>query len=560
MEDFDSLFTNIDKLYEIIFFAFILFIFIAIYNLILKIRYSDYIKKSIDTNWGTKKEKKEQNNNIILLSKYISKNSEINDKTWNDFNMDLLLSEIDHTESYLGTVMLKYLLKNPKYNIDDIETTFSEISEIKSNIPTAKRIKQSLAKIGENLKTDVSLFLENGIDPSEFNPKIYIVLGALPLFSILLFFINKKFALILLIVSLLTNIVLSEKIKKEIYSHLKNFKEIGKIIQVANRIKILSPDILYDRINKITATTDNLNELNSKLARYTSFNDMTSEMSALSTLVSMFFLIEPINFFLVRDLINNHINDIRILVEEVGKLDAVLGMASYLDYNKNYCKVKWDSDVIHYENTYHPLLKSPVPNSITVCNPKIILSGSNASGKSTFLKLIGINQIFAQTFGICFAESAICCIHKITSSMNSEDDISSGDSYFMSEAKAVKKIVDSVKNNDIKHLIIMDELFRGTNTVERINSTFALLNYLSNKHDTSMFIATHDLELISSLNHFENYHFSELIENDNMKFDYKLKNGPAKSTNALEIIRIVGFPKEIYLEALNEPVVKSRDY
>lgn len=559
MKDFDSLFANIDKLYEIIFFALILFIFIAMYNLVLKIRYSNYIKKSIDTNWGTKKEEKEQNNNVILLSNYISKNSEINDKTWNDFNMDLLLSEIDHTESYLGTVMLKYLLKNPKYNIDDIETTFDEICEIKSNIPTAKRIKQSLASIGENLKTDISLFLENGIDPSEFNPKIYILLGSLPLLSILLFFIEKEFALILLIISLLTNIVLSEKIKKEIYSHLKNFKEIGKIIQVANRIKTLKPDILCNRINKITNTIDNINKLNSKLYRYASFDDMTSEMSMLSTLVSMFFLSEPINFFLVRDLVNNHLNDIRILVEELGKLDAVLGMASYLDYNKNHCKVKWDSDIIHYENTYHPLLKSPVPNSITVRDPKIILSGSNASGKSTFLKLIGINQIFAQTFGICFAESARCCIHKITSSMNSEDDISSGDSYFMSEAKAVKRIVDSVKNNDIKHLIIMDELFRGTNTVERINSTFALLNYLS-KHDTSMFIATHDLELISSLKHFENYHFSELIENDDMKFDYKLKKGPARSTNALEIIRIVGFPKEIYLEALSEPVVKSRNY
>ncbi|MDY4560303.1 MAG: hypothetical protein SO435_01130, partial [Peptostreptococcus porci] len=136
MKDFDSLFANIDKLYEIIFFALILFIFIAMYNLVLKIRYSNYIKKSIDTNWGTKKEEKEQNRNVILLSNYISKNSEVNDKTWNDFNMDLLLLEIDHTESYLGTVMLKYLLKNPKYNIDDIETTFDEICEIKSNIPT----------------------------------------------------------------------------------------------------------------------------------------------------------------------------------------------------------------------------------------------------------------------------------------------------------------------------------------------------------------------------------------------------------------------------------------
>ncbi len=130
-------------------------------------------------------------------------------------------------------------------------------------------------------------------------------------------------------------------------------------------------------------------------------------------------------------------------------------------------------------------------------------------------------------------------------SIGTTDSIEEGDSYFMAEAKSLKRIIDSLDKEQAV-LCILDEIFRGTNTAERISAASEVLTYMS-KENSCVVAATHDLELTSMIDEkYNNYHFKETIEENDISFDYILNDGPTTSRNALAILRYLDYPKEIY--------------
>ena len=192
---------------------------------------------------------------------------------------------------------------------------------------------------------------------------------------------------------------------------------------------------------------------------------------------------------------------------------------------------------------YHPLLNDPVKNSLRT-DRSILLTGSNASGKSTFLKAMAINQIFAQTIYTCLADSFQTAFYKVISSMALTDNILGEESYFIVEIKSLKRIFDELEA-DIPVMAFVDEVLRGTNTTERIAASSQILKKLS--HENAMiFAATHDIELTRILeNDMTNYHFSEYIENDQVLFDYLIKKGPSTSRNAIKLLKVYGYDQEL---------------
>lgn len=203
------------------------------------------------------------------------------------------------------------------------------------------------------------------------------------------------------------------------------------------------------------------------------------------------------------------------------------------------------------EELYHPLLEKPVPPyTFEFDNKGALITGSNASGKSTFLRTIGINSIFAQTLYMVLAKDYSSSYFRLFTSIGTTDSIVDGDSYFMAEAKALKRIIDSLYSKE-PILCILDEIFRGgTNTAERISAATVSLNYMSDRNACTI-AATHDLELTTLVNDkYDNYHFIETIRDKDMIFDYILRNGPCNSRNAIAILEYLDYPKEIYENAI----------
>lgn len=196
---------------------------------------------------------------------------------------------------------------------------------------------------------------------------------------------------------------------------------------------------------------------------------------------------------------------------------------------------------------YHPLLENPVTNSI--CAKRgVLITGSNASGKSTFIKTVAINAILAQTIYTVVAKNYRGSYFKIFSSMALRDDLQGNESYYIVEIKSLKRILQQ-SNNEIPTLCFVDEVLRGTNTLERIAASAQILKSLD-EGNAICFAATHDLELTHILEkHFDNYHFQEEIKDGQVVFDYALQSGRAISRNAIKLLGMMGYNDEIIRQA-----------
>jgi len=234
--------------------------------------------------------------------------------------------------------------------------------------------------------------------------------------------------------------------------------------------------------------------------------------------------------------------------ETIGFLDAMCAVASFRTWLSGYCLPEFTSKKCYRaEELYHPFLEKPVPATMNTEN-SVLITGSNASGKSTFIKSAAINAIMAQTIHTVCAKKYQASCFKILTSMALTDNLFGNESYYIVEIKSLKRIIDEI-NEEIPVLCFVDEVLRGTNTVERIAASSRILHVIATSN-ALMFAATHDIELTYMLEEsFDNYHFEEQILEDQVLFDYKLREGRATSQNAIALLGMLGFPKEIISKA-----------
>ena len=178
----------------------------------------------------------------------------------------------------------------------------------------------------------------------------------------------------------------------------------------------------------------------------------------------------------------------------------------------------------------------------------ILLTGSNMSGKSTFIRTV--NAVLAQTIHSCFAQEYRAPFLHVKACMGATDSLTEGKSYYFAEVENVRALVTATQS-DKQYLFLLDELFRGTNTMERVAAAKAILEYI-NRGDNIVMIATHDIELAELLDQqYESHHFREIIHNGQMSFDYKLQSGTSSTRNAIAILSMFGYPQSIVAGALD---------
>jgi hypothetical protein len=197
----------------------------------------------------------------------------------------------------------------------------------------------------------------------------------------------------------------------------------------------------------------------------------------------------------------------------------------------------------------HPL----IPDAVRIANDfefdkmgeLAIITGSNMSGKSTFLRTLGINLVLAYAGGPVTGAHLETLPFRLYTSMNLADSLNDGISYFYAEVKRLKGLLDAVESGSSQPVFfLIDEIFRGTNNRERQIGSRAYIQNLAGGHAVGA-VATHDLELArlaDELPQVYNFHFRENVLNGRMVFDYRLRPGPCPTTNALKIMQIEGLP------------------
>lgn len=237
-----------------------------------------------------------------------------------------------------------------------------------------------------------------------------------------------------------------------------------------------------------------------------------------------------------------------VWIETIGRFEALSSLSTIGFENPQWVfpYVSQDELFLKGEGLGHPLLhhKTRITNDFPDQRggAVTIITGSNMSGKSTFLRSVGINLVLALAGAPVCASSFHCSLVKIYTSMRINDDLSTRVSSFYAELLRIKKMVEAVRRGE-NVVFFLDELFRGTNSQDRHDGAVAVLNALSNDKSIGI-ISTHDLQLceLSRIDDkkFVNYHFREQYKDGTITFDYKLNPGESKTKNAMFLIKMIG--------------------
>ncbi|MFD0976186.1 MutS-related protein [Salinimicrobium gaetbulicola] len=469
----------------------------------------------------------------------------ISDNTWVDLDMNEVFTFLDRTTSKIGQQYLYYKLRTIT-GISDLER-FGKLTEVfKSDHSLRVKCQLELSKLSSNKAYYFEeIFRAQRVEKSD---KIWLFrfLSIAAISSIILSFFNPSWFLLLIPIFFI-NLVFHYKNKASIQLYLNGVGQLATSYHVARNLSS-SEEIrsFYEDLNYLK----NVRSILSKIRFIEWEKKLDSEYALLfwfiSEIIKITFNLEPILFYSFQKSLENKEEDLKELFLFIGEIDSAISCASVQTNNSKYCKPGFTSKKeVFAEEIYHPLIESCIPNSLILENRSLLLTGSNMSGKTTFIRTFSVNAILGQTLNFCFAKKLETPFFKIYSSIRISDDLINNTSYYLEEVVRIKELIDASKEKN-SCLFILDELFKGTNTVERIAAGKSILSYL-NKRDHIVMVSTHDLELTDLLKqeNFDLYHFSETIENDQLIFDHKIKPGKPKSGNAIKILELYDYPLEI---------------
>jgi ABC-type iron transport system FetAB ATPase subunit len=217
--------------------------------------------------------------------------------------------------------------------------------------------------------------------------------------------------------------------------------------------------------------------------------------------------------------------------------------------------VSSNKPMLKYKNIFNPITSSNniIKNSINIKNNKII-TGPNASGKTTLIKTLMVNTIITQQFGFGFYDKATVSPFDFFHCYINIPDTSSRDSLFQAEARQCLDIINKISNNPHnKHLCIFDELFSGTNPYEAISSGKSYLEYISNFKTVRLLLTTHFVELCEKLNkntRITNINMETKTIDNNLVYTYKIKKGISSIKGGINVLKNLNFPNTIITETI----------
>ncbi len=468
----------------------------------------------------------------------------IDETTWYDLDMDDVFKRINACSSSSGEQYLYYELRSPSIDEKTYLERNRKIHLMEEQPALRLKLAQIISRIGRKRRADLSV----AFSPSAHGPiwlVIYIMLLLFLLASVLYAIVTPTVGIILPIFSIALNGIIHEVRKRSCQRDFDAVNYTVSMVFALNRIKKLKNPPLDDYLEK---PYENLKKLRSVIRTGGVLN---SSVNTAAEFICTVLLLDLITYEFLKNKLGRCHDDIFAIHETIGQLDSAISVASYRKSVNVFAEPELDfsheKPYISVKSLIHPLISAPVPNDL-ITSSSVLITGSNASGKSTYLKSALLCALMSQSICTCCAKSYRASAFLIYSSMSLKDDIFAGESYYIAETRSLKRIMDRM-NASVPLLCAIDEVLRGTNTVERIAASSTLLKAIS-ESGTICIAATHDIELCALLNDsFALYHFEEQVGEDEMLFDYRIRPGKAESRNAINLLRLMGFDDEIVSDA-----------
>ncbi len=514
-------------------------------------------------------EKINHSKRIILVCQRIAEefslNHQINEPDTNyshPYNKDLdiygdisLFTKIDKTETYSGYNKLRFYLSNHLTKQEEIHERQEAIQELSSKLKwnidflaSAKALE--ITKEGP-VKSKFYIDFPSGA--LQVIHKLLIILPVVNIIFLGLVIaadISTVLSTVLLSFTIISSAIVNRKYGKQIqeaYSivNLKsgqysNFSDLFYLIEnetfksslnrkIQGKLKNPSASLYIQKLARLRRNLD---------------NGSTPLFGTLINLLFLWNLQHTVKLEKLMKEFNQHIDD---WFDAFAEFEALISFGIFAAKNQDYIYPVCNADVkeLEAEGLYHPLIprERSISNDFTLGNTKniCIITGANMTGKSTFLRTIGVNLVLAMNGCPVAARNFVFRPMEIYTSMRTSDSLSDGSSYFNAEIKRLKKLVENLEEK-IPQYIILDEILKGTNSTDKLEGSRLFLKRMI-EIDTNFtcIIATHDLQLTDMIKTYPENIVNkcfELEEKDNLLIaDYKLKPGVTQTMNALKLMK-----------------------
>ena len=501
--------------------------------------------------WGKQIDK---HRNLGLISSYHSllessnNISTVDEKTWSDLDFDSIFAKMDRNVSGIGQQYLYHQLHKYESDENTLKKSFGLIAYLKGDRELREKIQLNLFSLtGVSSYFIAYLVLNKTLPNTKFYP-LFSFFSLLSVVCLLLIPFNGIFLFAALAI-LLNNLILNKIFTKKIYEYFTGFSSLNSLILSAISIGKIKTETRIEGINFLKEKKNILINLKKKLGYLVIEKESLNELALVFIeYLNMFLLFDVIAYYRSVNVLLKHQDVIYEVFITVAKLDSSIAVASYLEEVPFYANpIFHNNQEISFQNLYHPLIQNATANSLDALTSSALITGSNMSGKTTFLKTIGISFILSQSLYISLSKEISIPKLIVRSSIRRNEEMEEGKSYFFVEIESINNFVNLSEQKN-QYLFLIDEIFRGTNTVERLASSTAVLKFLD--LNNKVFVTTHDVELQDLLeNNFKMFHFSEQVENDDFFFNYKINEGPCTSGNAIKLLEILRYPDSIIKEA-----------
>ncbi len=504
--------------------------------------------------WGKLSKKRYTKDQLQMIASYhrgCADGFVIDDITWNDLSMDEVFMAFNTTYSSVGEEYLYHTLRTPVFSREELEKRSSLADVFAQDKAAREDVSFCLSCMGKNYRIPFTEYIARLMELGQGNNVLHFALFCALIVSVVLTLLKPDVGVLMLILVLLVNIATYYREKGRVEPFFICIQRIAQLTDSAGKIIGLRVAGMEEMTEELSGVTKQISrDLRGVGMIQTGGSMGGSLLDIVLDYLRMITHVDLIAFNRIYRSLKLREKEVFYLIELMGRLELALVTASLREALPVYSKptISGAKPKFEGENLYHPLIDGAVPNSV-MADRHILLTGSNASGKSTFLKAVAINSILAQTLYLTAAARFSSSWFKVYSSMALSDNLFEGESYFIVEIKSLKRIMDSMGETDYPVLCFVDEVLRGTNTVERIAASAQILKSFYGK-SALCFAATHDIELTTLLSpYYDNYHFTEDVRENDVYFPYLLKEGPAKSRNAIRLLGVMGYEGELTRKA-----------
>lgn len=538
----------------VLLFFLILFVILVCKGILEKKRTIEKWKKTFEEEHGKINKRQLKTEELERISHYCKEKkteSYIDELTWNDLDMDLVYEQIAYTKSSLGDDYLYYLLRNPVKEEWILENREKKVTVLAKHPQLRIRLQVIFAQIGRIRDYSLADYMKYLMqEEPRSNVKHYLADGCI-VASVFLMGMDVGLGWIIFFGLILYNIVVYFKDKAYLEPYLVSLRYLFKIKEHAKELLKELPGEWEEEKKQLQEILMSMKKVEKNSFLVMSPGRLGGEgMELVLDYLRMCLHLDIIKFNRMLLQIQKYEKELWTLYQIMGETDACIAVTEYrASLQEVTCPIFQKEDAVFAEEVYHPLLVSPVSNSLEM-KKNVLLTGSNASGKSTFLKTLGINILLAQTIHTCTARSFKMPFCSVYTSMSLKDSLTLKESYYMAEIKAIKRILDAAKKGE-QIVCMVDEVLRGTNTIERIAASTQILKAMAGKNIMCL-AATHDMELTKTLaKEYDNYHLEESLVKGDVLFSYKLKKGRSQSSNAIDLLANLGYDNELIEDARN---------